>query len=139
MMAGVKLSEWARINGVNRQSAARWFHAGVLPVPVRQLATGAILVDVPDRATADVAIYARVSSSGQRGHLDRQVARLAEYGNRPGECPAYAQGEERSTGSPGCSSLNCEEGTSPSSGLEKTVTVTRQQVAPEPVLIGSDR
>ncbi len=34
-------------------------------------------------------------------------------GNRPGERPACAQGEERSTGSPGCSSPNCEDGTSP--------------------------
>jgi putative resolvase len=47
MMECMKLSEWARDNGVSRQSAARWFHAGILPVPARQLATGTILVDGP--------------------------------------------------------------------------------------------
>jgi putative transposase len=59
-------------------------------------------------------------------------------GNRPGERPACAQGEERSTGSPGCSSLNCEDGTS-RSRPGKTATVARQRVAPEPALVGSDR
>jgi putative transposase len=44
---------------------------------------------------------------------------------------AYAQGEERSMGSPRCSSTNCEDGTSPP-GPDRTVTATRQQVAPKP-------
>ena len=60
-------------------------------------------------------------------------------GNRPGQCPAYAQGEERSTGSPGCSSLNCEDGTGRSSRPGKTATAARQRAAPEPVLTGSHR
>lgn len=60
-------------------------------------------------------------------------------GNRPGEHPAYAQGEERSTGLPGCASPNCEDDTSPASRLGKTATAARQRAAPEPVLIGSDR
>ena len=60
-------------------------------------------------------------------------------GNRPGEHPAYAQGEERSTGSPGCSSLNCEDGTGRTSRPDRTATAARQRTAPEPVLIGSDR
>ncbi len=76
MIEPVKLSEWARANGVSRQSATRWFHAGVLPVPARQLATGTILVDEPSRISTGVAMYARVSSADQRGDLDRQVARL---------------------------------------------------------------
>ncbi len=76
MMECVKLSDWAKQNGVSRQSATRWFHAGVLPVPARQLATGTILVDEPVKTVPGVAIYARVSSADQRGDLDRQVARL---------------------------------------------------------------
>ena len=32
MLVGVKVSEWARISGVSRQSADRWLHAGVLAV-----------------------------------------------------------------------------------------------------------
>ena len=51
--------------------------------------------------------------------------------------PANAQGEERFMGSPRCSSTNCEDDTS--SELEKTVTAARQQVAPKPALVGSDR
>ncbi|MGH9071140.1 MAG: IS607 family transposase, partial [Acidimicrobiales bacterium] len=67
----MKLSDWAKQNGVSRQSATRWFHAGVLPVPARQLATGTILVDEPVKTVPGVAIYARVSSADQRGDLDR--------------------------------------------------------------------
>jgi hypothetical protein len=52
-------------------------------------------------------------------------------GNRPGDHPACAQGEERFTGSPGCSSVNCEDGTG-RSRPGKTATVTRQRVAPDP-------
>lgn len=76
MMELVKLAEWARENGVSRQSATRWFHAGVLPVPARQLKTGTILVDEPIRPAAGVAVYARVSSGDQRADPDRQRARL---------------------------------------------------------------
>ena len=69
MIELVKLSEWARANGVSRQSATRWFHAGVLPVPARQLASGTILVDEATAPAAGVAIYARLSSGDQRGDL----------------------------------------------------------------------
>jgi putative resolvase len=79
ILAGVKLSEWAGITGVSRQSATRWFRAGVLPVPARQLAAGTMLVDVPEQAAAGVAIYVLVLSSGRRSDLGRQVAWLAGY------------------------------------------------------------
>jgi putative resolvase len=78
-MAGVKLSEWARANGVSRQSATRWFHAGVLPVSARKLATGTILVDDPVPSASGVAVYARVSYCGQRGDLHRQAESLAAH------------------------------------------------------------
>ncbi len=45
-------------------------------MPAHQLPTGTILVDEGRPAPAGVAVYARVSSSDQRGDLDRQVARL---------------------------------------------------------------
>ena len=51
--------------------------------------------------------------------------------------PVNAKGEERFLGSPRCSSTKGEEGTS--SELDKTVTATSQQVAPKPLLVGSDR
>jgi putative resolvase len=79
MLVGVKVSEWARISGVSRQSAARWLHAGVHGDAARQLAAGAILVDAPGRAVAGVVICGRVSSCGQRGDLGWRVAWLAGY------------------------------------------------------------
>ena len=79
ILAGVKLSEWAGISGVSRQGATWWLHAGVLPVPARQLAAGAVLVDAPGQVAGGVAVCARVSSCGQRSDLGRQVARLAGY------------------------------------------------------------
>jgi putative resolvase len=76
----VRLSEWARREGVHYQTAWRWFRDGTLPVPARQTATGTILVDGPGREDAGgVALYARVSSLDQREDLDRQVGRLAAW------------------------------------------------------------
>src|ERR671918_2922515 len=49
----MKLSEWARRNGVHYQTAYRWFRSGALPVPARKLPTGTILVEVP--LTSDAA------------------------------------------------------------------------------------
>ncbi len=45
--AGMRLSEWARREGVHYQTAWKWFKDGTLPVPARQSATGTILVDEP--------------------------------------------------------------------------------------------
>lgn len=51
-----------------------------MPVPWRQLATGTIVVDVPEPVACErVALYARVSSHDQRADLDRQLARLCAY------------------------------------------------------------
>ena len=72
---------------MSRQTATRWFHAGVLPVPARQLATGMILVDEPAPGPGGVALYARVSSSDQRGDLERQLARLVEVATSAGLAP----------------------------------------------------
>lgn len=79
----MKLSQWARNQGVTYKTAWRWFRAGLLPVPVRQLPTGTILVEepVPLGERGAVAIYARVSSADQQQDLDRQVARLVSWAN----------------------------------------------------------
>jgi len=77
----MKLSEWARRNGVHYQTAYRWFRSGVLPVPARKLPTGTILVEVPSatEVAGCVALYARVCAHDQRGDLDRQLGRLAAW------------------------------------------------------------
>jgi predicted site-specific integrase-resolvase len=79
----MKLSEWAKQEGIHYTTAHRWFHEGVLPVDAIQLETGTILVqDEPKRAGAGVALYARVSSSDQKADLDRQLARLVQFATR---------------------------------------------------------
>ena len=78
----MKLSEWAAQQGVHYQTAWRWWKAGTLPVPARQLASGTILVDVPAAATGSAgrtAVYARVSSHDQHAELDRQVSRAVRW------------------------------------------------------------
>ena len=47
-------------------------------------------------------------------------------------------GDERSMSSPTCSSTNCEDGTD-APGPDKTVTATRQRIAPKLVLLATDR
>ena len=44
----MKLSDWARKQGISYPTAWRRFKAGKLPVPARQLPTGTILVEEPN-------------------------------------------------------------------------------------------
>ncbi len=67
---------WAKENGVSYRAALNWFHAGTLPVPARQLATGTIPVDPPVRETGVVVAYCRVSSHDQKADLERQAGRV---------------------------------------------------------------
>jgi putative resolvase len=80
----MKLSEWAKSQGISYRTAWRWFKAGILPIKSKQLSNGTILISI-DKAENDVvAIYARVSSSDQKSDLDRQVARLVTFANEKG-------------------------------------------------------
>ena len=72
----MKLSAWAKEQGVSYRTALNWFHAGTLPVPARQLPTGTILVDPPVRETGVTVAYGRVSSHGQKPELERQAGRV---------------------------------------------------------------
>lgn len=61
-------------------------------------------------------------------------------GTSQGDALANAQGDDRFMLSGRWSSTNCEDGsTAPYEEPQRTVTVTRQRVAPKPVLVGSDR
>ena len=76
----MKLSEWARRNGVCYKTARRWFASGQLPVPAKKMDTGTVLVLCPNEIESKVAcIYARVSSHDQKEDLDRQVERLISF------------------------------------------------------------
>jgi predicted site-specific integrase-resolvase len=75
----VKLSEWAKMQGITYKTAWKWFQAGKLPVKAEQMPTGTIIVFPADQAQLKVALYARVSSADQKTDLDRQIARLVLY------------------------------------------------------------
>jgi putative resolvase len=76
----MRLSDWARLQGVHYQTAWKWAHEGKMPVPVVKTATGRYLVlsETAPRA-GGAAVYARVSSADQKPDLDRQVARLTQW------------------------------------------------------------
>ena len=83
-MTIMKLPDYAKHLGISYKTAWRWWKTGKLPHPARQTETGMVIVDfnpaptlvsIQDRA----AIYARVSSSENRGNLERQAERLTQY------------------------------------------------------------
>jgi predicted site-specific integrase-resolvase len=76
----MKLSEYAKQQGISYRTAFRWWQAG--QIPGYQAATGTIIVQEPKAALSAsqrVAIYARVSSHEHAANLDRQAERLAAY------------------------------------------------------------
>lgn len=78
----MKLSTWARQNGVSYRTARRWHKNGTLPVPAKTLETGTIFVYGEESAKADsgkVGIYSRVSSRDQAEDLARQTSRLKDF------------------------------------------------------------
>jgi predicted site-specific integrase-resolvase len=80
MAPTMKLSAWAKANGLTYKTAWRLWQAGKLPVPAEQLATGTIIVHPPQTPTVEtVALYARVASSDQKADLERQLGRLAAH------------------------------------------------------------
>lgn len=81
----MKLSEWARQQGVSYQTAWRWVKDGKMPVPVTQAPSGTWLVaePTPDASAVSgrVVVYCRVSSADQKADLDRQVSRVVDGAN----------------------------------------------------------
>jgi len=78
----MKLSQYAKKQGVTYRTAFRWWQAG--QVQGYQLPSGTIVVtegdqEPPKERVRRVAIYARVSSHEHRPNLKRQVERLEEY------------------------------------------------------------
>lgn len=77
----MKLSTWAKKQGVSYKTAWRWFKDGNLPVSSEQTLSGTILIHEEIVHSNQVAIYARVSSLGQKNDLDKQVSRLVQFAN----------------------------------------------------------
>ena len=75
----MKLSAWAKQQGVSYKTAWRWWKAGQLPVPAEQMPTGTVIVHPQPTVSEPVALYARVSSADQKSDLDRQLSRLSPF------------------------------------------------------------
>jgi predicted site-specific integrase-resolvase len=77
----MKLSQYARQQGISYRTALRWWRAGA--IKGYQAPTGTIIVTEgvtpPAKRPEKVAVYARVSSAELRENLERQAARLVEY------------------------------------------------------------
>ena len=78
---GMKLSHYAKQQGISYRTALRWFRDGT--IQGYQAPSGTIIVtedrQVQPLVSGKVAIYARVSSSEQRENLERQAERLSQY------------------------------------------------------------
>ncbi|MDQ1027103.1 putative resolvase [Streptomyces umbrinus] len=81
----MKLSEWARQQGVSYQTAWRWVKDGKMPVPVVQAPSGTWLVAEPApavfAASGRVVAYCRVSSADQKADLEWQASRVVDGAN----------------------------------------------------------
>jgi putative resolvase len=76
----MKLSQYAKQTGISYKTAWRWYKAGTLDA--YKTDTGTVIVrDVrdPQPLTGRIALYARVSSLGQKEDLERQITRLKDY------------------------------------------------------------
>jgi putative resolvase len=80
----VKLSAWAKQEGIHYMTAWRWWRDGKLPVPVHQAPSGTIIVEIPERSAAHMVVCTRVSSAGQAKDLDCQVARVTAWATERG-------------------------------------------------------
>lgn len=81
----MKLSTWAKKQGISYQTAWRWWKSGRLPVPAKQMPTGTVIVDEPiiqqttQNIKEKVYVYCRVSSVYKKDDLTRQAQRCAEF------------------------------------------------------------
>ena len=78
----MKLSQWAKSQGITYHTAWVWFKTGKMPVKAYQSATGTIIVDIGELdspAGSGSAVYARVSSHDQKNDLDAQAGRVAVW------------------------------------------------------------
>lgn len=76
----MKLSDWAKKQGISFRAAWNQYHNGTLPASARQLPKGTIIVD-DERPDTKAVIYARASSHDQKQDLDGQIARCLTFAN----------------------------------------------------------
>lgn len=74
----MKLSEYAKLNNVTYRTAWQWYADGKIP-NARQLETGTIVIDKIEERVEKTAVYARVSSSENKGNLITQSKRAQDF------------------------------------------------------------
>ena len=80
----MKLSDYAKEQGVCYRTAYRWFKEGLIPNS-RQLRTGTILVDKESKDIKNkIVVYCRVSNHSRKEEIEYQVNRCIEYSNTKG-------------------------------------------------------
>src|SRR2546426_9800784 len=75
----MKLSVWAKEQGISYKTAWRWWQAGTMPDPVEQLPSGTVIVHESKVISGGGAVYVRVSNADQETDLDGQPRRLFEF------------------------------------------------------------
>jgi len=77
----MKLSVWAKKNGLSYVTAYSLFKNGNLPGNVQQLKTGTILIDEVEITNTEIKtyIYCRVSSNDKKEDLNRQAERCESF------------------------------------------------------------
>ena len=76
----MKLSQYAKQQGISYSTALRWWHQGA--IRGYQAPSGTIIVETeskPAKGSERVVIYARVSSTEHQENLERQAERLVQY------------------------------------------------------------
>ncbi len=81
----MKLSVWAKREGIHYMTAWRWWRNGKLPVPAYKTPSGSVMVSLPEDRGGRTAAYARVSAHDQTRDLDRQVARVTAWAMAQGQ------------------------------------------------------
>lgn len=90
----IRLSEYADLMTVTRQTALNWYHQGKIPFPTFRPSERIILVEVPEsftgissfeKETKSITVaYCRVSTSKQKESLPLQKLAIYEYANENG-------------------------------------------------------
>ena len=79
----MRLSEWARQEGISRLTAYRMLQRGILPVPSERSPTGRWYVQVQPRSLGRTVLYARASPGPEQFNIiNNQLAVLLEWNAR---------------------------------------------------------
>lgn len=93
-MKRIRLSEWARSQGIARLTAYRMLRKGILPVPAEQSPTGRWYVLLPPERLGKTVIYARATPGlGAIESINRQVQASTEWAALRGR-PIFAVATE---------------------------------------------